>query len=25
VLQALQSGGLCPMNWKAGDKHLVAK
>jgi len=25
VLQALQSGGLCPMNWKPGDKHLVAK
>lgn len=25
VLQALQSGGLCPMNWKAGDQHLVAK
>lgn len=25
VLQALQSGGLCPMNWKAGDKNLVAK
>ncbi|GIP38877.1 thioredoxin-like protein YkuU [Paenibacillus sp. J31TS4] len=24
VLQALQSGGLCPMNWKPGDKHLVA-
>ncbi|HEY3369052.1 MAG TPA: peroxiredoxin [Symbiobacteriaceae bacterium] len=22
VLQALQSGGLCPMNWKPGDKHL---
>jgi len=25
VLEALQSGGLCPMNWKRGDKHLVAK
>jgi peroxiredoxin 2/4 len=25
VLQALQSGGLCPVNWKAGDKNLVAK
>jgi len=25
VLQALQSGGLCPVNWKPGDKHLVAK
>ncbi|WP_274649288.1 peroxiredoxin [Paenibacillus humicola] len=25
VLQALQSGGLCPINWKPGDKHLVAK
>ncbi|MBB3108685.1 alkyl hydroperoxide reductase subunit AhpC [Paenibacillus phyllosphaerae] len=25
VLQALQSGGLCPMNWKPGDKHLVAQ
>jgi peroxiredoxin (alkyl hydroperoxide reductase subunit C) len=25
VLQALQSGGLCPMNWKPGQKHLVAK
>ena len=25
VLQALQSGGLCPMNWKPGDKLLVAK
>lgn len=24
VLEALQSGGLCPMNWKKGDKHLVA-
>lgn len=22
VLQALQSGGLCPMNWKPGDKNL---
>ncbi|MFD2671736.1 peroxiredoxin [Marinicrinis sediminis] len=22
VLQALQSGGLCPMNWKPGDKIL---
>ncbi|CAM2991150.1 peroxiredoxin [Paenibacillus sediminis] len=25
VLQALQSGGLCAMNWKPGDKNLVAK
>jgi alkyl hydroperoxide reductase subunit AhpC len=25
VLQALQSGGLCPMNWKPGQAHLVAK
>lgn len=25
VLQALQSGGLCPMNWKPGDRHLSAK
>jgi peroxiredoxin (alkyl hydroperoxide reductase subunit C) len=25
VLQALQSGGLCPMNWKPGQKTLVAK
>ncbi|MCS7462966.1 peroxiredoxin [Paenibacillus doosanensis] len=25
VLEALQSGGLCPMNWKKGDSHLVAK
>ncbi|CAM3822726.1 peroxiredoxin [Cohnella lubricantis] len=25
VLQALQSGGLCPMNWKPGDKTLTAK
>jgi len=25
VLQALQSGGLCPINWKPGDKNLVAK
>ncbi|WP_409341964.1 peroxiredoxin [Paenibacillus sp. MBLB4367] len=25
VLQALQSGGLCPMNWKPGDNTLVAK
>ncbi|PZE20767.1 peroxiredoxin [Paenibacillus xerothermodurans] len=25
VLEALQSGGLCPMNWKKGDKHLVAQ
>lgn len=25
VLEALQSGGLCPMNWKKGDKNLVAK
>ncbi|MGZ9583478.1 peroxiredoxin [Paenibacillus marinisediminis] len=22
VLQALQSGGLCPINWKPGDKNL---
>jgi alkyl hydroperoxide reductase subunit AhpC len=25
VLQALQSGGLCPANWKPGQKHLVSK
>jgi peroxiredoxin (alkyl hydroperoxide reductase subunit C) len=25
VLEALQSGGLCPVGWKKGDKHLVAK
>lgn len=25
VLQALQSGGLCPANWRPGQKHLVAK
>jgi peroxiredoxin (alkyl hydroperoxide reductase subunit C) len=25
VLQALQSGGLCPANWKPGTKHLVSK
>ncbi|TJY40978.1 peroxiredoxin [Cohnella pontilimi] len=25
VLQALQSGGLCPMNWKPGQATLVAK
>ncbi|WP_028612076.1 peroxiredoxin [Paenibacillus harenae] len=25
VLQALQSGGLCPINWKPGQQHLVAK
>ncbi|MEI7028130.1 peroxiredoxin [Paenibacillus sp. y28] len=25
VLQALQSGGLCPANWKPGQGHLVAK
>ncbi|EXX87728.1 thioredoxin peroxidase [Paenibacillus darwinianus] len=25
VLQALQSGGLCPMNWKPGQSTLVAK
>ncbi|MBJ6360526.1 peroxiredoxin [Paenibacillus sp. GCM10012307] len=25
VLQALQSGGLCPINWKPGDQHLVSK
>jgi peroxiredoxin (alkyl hydroperoxide reductase subunit C) len=24
VLQALQSGGLCPAEWKPGQKHLVA-
>lgn len=24
VLEALQSGGLCPIGWKKGDKHLVA-
>jgi alkyl hydroperoxide reductase subunit AhpC len=24
VLQALQSGGLCAMNWKPGDKNLLA-
>ncbi|BFH16073.1 hypothetical protein J6TS7_52890 [Paenibacillus dendritiformis] len=24
VLQALQSGGLCPSDWKPGDKHLAA-
>ncbi|SYX85614.1 peroxiredoxin [Paenibacillus alvei] len=24
VLQALQSGGLCPINWKPGDKNLNA-
>lgn len=24
VLQALQSGGLCPINWKPGTKHLVS-
>ncbi|MEC0238614.1 peroxiredoxin [Paenibacillus dokdonensis] len=24
VLQALQSGGLCAMNWKPGDKNLFA-
>ncbi|CAM3668341.1 peroxiredoxin [Marinicrinis lubricantis] len=24
VLQALQSGGLCPANWKPGQKNLVA-
>lgn len=24
VLQALQSGGLCPANWKPGDEHLEA-
>lgn len=23
VLEALQSGGLCPANWKPGQKHLV--
>lgn len=22
VLQALQSGGLCPMDWKPGDRNL---
>jgi peroxiredoxin (alkyl hydroperoxide reductase subunit C) len=25
VLQALQSGGLCPANWKPGQEHLTAK
>ncbi|WP_248929957.1 peroxiredoxin [Paenibacillus hamazuiensis] len=25
VLEALQSGGLCPAGWKKGDKHLAAK
>jgi peroxiredoxin (alkyl hydroperoxide reductase subunit C) len=25
VLDAFQSGGLCPVGWKKGDKHLVAK
>ncbi|OBR66409.1 thioredoxin peroxidase [Paenibacillus oryzae] len=25
VLQALQSGGLCPINWKPGQSNLVAK
>ncbi|RAV20469.1 peroxiredoxin [Paenibacillus contaminans] len=25
VLQALQSGGLCPANWKPGESTLVAK
>ncbi|MFD1953534.1 peroxiredoxin [Paenibacillus thailandensis] len=25
VLQALQSGGLCPMNWRPGEQHLVEK
>ncbi|MBB6633654.1 peroxiredoxin [Cohnella thailandensis] len=25
VLQALQSGGLCPINWKPGDKNLASK
>lgn len=25
VLQALQSGGLCPANWKPGEAHLTAK
>ncbi|GBF11132.1 peroxiredoxin [Tepidibacillus infernus] len=25
VLQALQSGGLCPANWKPGETHLTAK
>lgn len=25
VLEALQSGGLCPLNWKKGDKQLVAR
>lgn len=24
VLQALQSGGLCPANWKPGDSNLIA-
>jgi peroxiredoxin (alkyl hydroperoxide reductase subunit C) len=25
VLQALQSGGLCPANWRPGEAHLTAK
>lgn len=25
VLQALQSGGLCPANWQPGEKHLVTQ
>jgi peroxiredoxin (alkyl hydroperoxide reductase subunit C) len=25
VLEALQSGGLCPANWRPGQAHLVAK
>lgn len=25
VLKALQSGGLCPVNWKPGDRTLTAK
>ncbi|MFE5323820.1 peroxiredoxin [Paenibacillus sp. NPDC056579] len=25
VLEALQSGGLCPMNWRKGDQHVTAK
>ncbi|MGI6185640.1 MAG: peroxiredoxin, partial [Brevibacillus sp.] len=24
VLQALQSGGLCPANWRPGEAHLTA-
>jgi len=25
VLEGLQSGGLCPLNWRKGDKQLVVK